>query len=269
MVCFPFCKINLGLRVLGKRSDGYHEIETCFYPVPWTDILEILPSGAPAFTYTGLPIPGSPSDNLCARAYRLLKTTFGLPPIALHLHKIIPLGAGLGGGSTDGAFVLKALRDLFALPVSAAELAGYAAQLGSDCTFFLTTTPALASGRGDVVSPATNMLRGKYLVIVVPPIHIATAMAYEGVRPGVPGPSLSEVIRQPLSTWKGLLVNDFEVSIFARYPILQQVKEALYSAGARYASMSGSGAAVYGIFDSPVDPRSQFATRPVWTGTLS
>jgi 4-diphosphocytidyl-2-C-methyl-D-erythritol kinase len=231
MVAFPPCKINLGLNIMRKRADGYHDIETIFYPVPWTDILEVIPSDKFVFTATGNVIPGKEEDNLCVRAHKILNA----PPAKIHLHKIIPAGAGLGGGSSDAASTLKLLNDVFELKHSKEDLKNYAAQLGSDCAFFIENRPMLGRGRGEILTPVDVDLKGKFIVIIKPDVHVSTAEAYAGVVPKE---------REPGSEW----TNDFEESVFKKYPILASIKSTLYEAGASYASMSGSGSAVFGIF---------------------
>jgi len=261
MVSFPGCKINLGLHVIRKRPDGYHDLETCFYPVPWQDILEIVPAEAMAFTSSGIAIPGAEADNLCLRAYHLLKADFNLPPVHIHLHKILPMGAGLGGGSSDGAHTLRTLNSVFSLGLSAEELAGYAARIGSDCAFFIYETPQLGTGRGEILEPIAVVLKGKYLLLVKPDIHVSTAEAYSGVVPREPGYDLRNVLEnQAVETWKDVVRNDFEYSVFSKYPVIGQIKQALYEAGAVYAAMSGSGATVFGVFDSPVKFASPYLT---------
>jgi 4-diphosphocytidyl-2-C-methyl-D-erythritol kinase len=246
MVAFPPCKINLGLNVVRKRSDGYHDIETCFYPIPWTDILEVVPSKEFSFTVTGNVIPGSNDDNLCVRAYKLLRT----PPVKIHLHKIIPTGAGLGGGSSDAAWTLRLLNDVFDLRLTKDQLRQHAAQLGSDCAFFIDDVPMMGRGRGEVLSPVNVSLKGKFIVIVKPGIHVSTVEAYSGV---IPVESHLDIENIPVEDWKLFVKNDFERSIFEKYPVIKSVKDELYKAGAIYASMSGSGSAVYGIFSEWVD----------------
>lgn len=253
MLFFPPCKINLGLNILRKRSDGYHDLDTCFFPVPWTDILEIVPSESLAFNATGHPISGEPSTNLCLRAYHLLQKEFNLPQVSIHLHKIIPMGAGLGGGSSDGAYTLRLLNTLFDLKLSEKKLMQYAAQLGSDCAFFIQDKPMRGTGRGEVLSPITVTLDNKFLLLIKPDIHVSTAAAYSGVSPRVPTLSIPEIIKKPVDQWKNLLVNDFEKSVFVAHPRLREIKELLYENGALYAAMSGSGSTLFGIFDKPVD----------------
>jgi len=267
MVVFPPCKINLGLNILRKRADGYHDIETCFYPIPWTDMLEIIPSSDFSFSSSGNLIEGKPEDNLCLRAYGLLKEDFDLPPVSMHLHKIIPTGAGLGGGSSDAAHTLRILNQIFNLQLSATQLSAYASRLGSDCPFFVYDQPMMGRGRGELLSPVNLSLTGKFLILVKPEVHVSTAAAYAGVSAQVPAISLDQIIAQPLPAWKDLLQNDFEKSVFQTHPELAVVKTTLYALGARYASMSGSGSTVFGIFDQPVEfgNRAHFTC---WSATL-
>jgi 4-diphosphocytidyl-2-C-methyl-D-erythritol kinase len=268
MVTFPGCKINLGLHVLSRRPDGYHAIHTCFYPVPWTDVLEAIPAEKFSFTCTGLPIPGPSENNLCVKAYGLLKNDFDLPPIQAHLHKLVPMGAGLGGGSADAAQFLRIVNELFSLKLTREQLSGYASRLGSDCSFFLDPAPALGSGRGEILEPVAVSLKGLYLVIVSPVVHVSTADAYAGVTPGPPREDLRKTLARPVGEWKDNLVNDFEKSIFKRFPELAGIKERLYDAGALYASMSGSGSSVFGLFDKHVDREDLFPGSRGWSGRL-
>ncbi|MEP2668989.1 MAG: 4-(cytidine 5'-diphospho)-2-C-methyl-D-erythritol kinase [Cyclobacteriaceae bacterium] len=268
MVSFPFCKINLGLQVVSKRPDGFHNIETCFYPVPWHDVLEIIPSDNFSFTYSGTPIPDDPDGNLCVRSYNQLKELYDLPPVNIHLHKIIPMGAGLGGGSSDAAHTLKIINTLFSLDLSTQQLSEIAAQLGSDCSFFLQNTPMIGTGRGEVLNPINISLDGKFIVIVKPDIHVSTADAYKGVTPDTSRNSLSDILTGDIKHWKNLLVNDFEESVFSKYPQIKDLKEKLYDGGALYASMSGSGSSVFGLFDSPVALKGQFKGMSYWSGNL-
>lgn len=251
MIVFPNCKINLGLRVLRKRSDGYHDLETVFYPLPFTDILEIIPAHqAPlSFTTSGLSVTGSPGDNLCVKAYELVKKDFpALPAMQIHLHKAIPAGAGLGGGSADAAFMLQLLNKKAGLGLSQSQLLRYAAQLGSDCAFFILNTPCFATGRGEELAPISLDLSDWQFILVNPGIPVSTAQAFAGISPAVPATSIRDIIHQPVNTWKNELINDFETSVFRHYPAIASVKEELYRQGAVYASMSGSGSTVYGIF---------------------
>lgn len=270
MVAFPPCKINLGLNILRKRSDGYHDLSTCFYPVPWCDVLEIVPSRDFSFNTTGIDVPGRSSDNLCVRAYELLKSKFSLKPVEIHLHKILPIGAGLGGGSADGAYALKALNEIFELNLTNAQLSGYAARLGSDCAFFIENRPMLGSGRGEILTPIDVSLRGRFIVIVKPEnVSISTAQAFAGVKPGPPPSDIRTVLENyPVTEWKDHLRNDFEGQVFKLFPVIDAIHKKLYAFGAQYASMSGSGAAVFGIFDKEVDLRRDFERMVYWSGYL-
>lgn len=250
MVSFPPCKVNLGLNILRKRADGYHDIETCFYPVPWTDILEIIPSSEFSFSVSGNKVEG---DNLCVKAYHLMQAVYSLPPAKIHLHKIIPTGAGLGGGSSDAAWTLRLLNDLFGLKLSRDILKEYASRLGSDCAFFIDDGPMMGTGRGEVLTPAKVDLKGKYMALIKPDLHVSTQEAYQGVQPAVPKHRIANVLTSQVTDWKELLVNDFEKTVAEKFPIIKSIKESLYKAGAEYASMTGSGSAVYGIFPKRPD----------------
>lgn len=269
MVSFPPCKINLGLNIIGKRPDGYHDLITCFYPVQWCDILEIIPSTSFAFTTTGLPVAGNSEDNLCVRAYHLLKKDFDLRPVAIHLHKIIPMGAGLGGGSSDAAWTLRILNQIFNLRLSPESLSKYASQIGSDCAFFVQDDPMLGEGRGEILTRIGVNLKGKFIVIVKPDVHVSTAEAYAGVKPGQPERDLKEVLEQtPVQDWRYSVKNDFEESVFRKHPVIGEIKENLYHAGALYASMSGSGSAVFGIFKEAVDLKRTFVHHLYFAGEV-
>lgn len=268
MVLFPHCKINLGLHVVERRADGYHNIETCFYPVPFTDILEVIKAEAFSFSQSGVHVPGTIESNLCVKAYHLLKQNFDLPAVQMHLHKVIPTGAGLGGGSADAAFTIRVLNSLFELNLTANKQQQYAATLGSDCAFFIQDKPMLGRGRGEVLTTGTVSLSGKYLVLVKPDIHILTAEAYAGVTPQKPSIALEEVLSMPVVEWKNKLKNDFEPSVFSKYSLLAEIKQALYNKDALYACMSGSGATVFGIFERAVDLKKTFAAHTYWAGTL-
>lgn len=250
MVVFPNAKINLGLNVISKRADGFHNIESCFLPVPWSDGLEILPSSEVAFTSSGIDIPGASAENLCVAAYHLLRKDHHIPPVKIHLHKNIPIGAGMGGGSSDAAFTIKTLNDLFNLCLSEEDMEICARKLGSDCAFFIRNKPVIAIEKGDKFDEVALDLSEKFLCIVYPGLHISTKEAYSGVKPIRPVVSIKEIINQPIKTWKDLLHNDFEDSLFPKYPQLANIKQAFYEYGALYASMTGSGSACYGIFET-------------------
>ncbi len=269
MVSFPPCKINLGLHILSKRADGYHDLETCFFPIPWTDILEIIPSHVLTFTSSGANIPGDSFDNICLKAYHLLKKDFNIGPVKIHLHKIIPTGAGLGGGSSDAAHTLKVLNEIFLLGLPDGRLNEYASKLGSDCAFFIHNKPMLGSGRGEILSDINIDLRGKFLAIVKPNVHVSTSLAYAAVVPKTPAQDLRFILQsRAMSEWKVLLKNDFEESVFAKYQDIQEIKNSLYSLGATYACMSGSGAAVFGIFEGEIDVKNKFEGLACWSGLL-
>lgn len=272
MVSFPNSKINIGLNILRRREDGFHDIETVFFPLELSDILEftVMPDteyNGVRLTVSGLDIKCVPEKNLCVRAYELLKAGFDLPPLNVHLHKVIPSGAGLGGGSSDGAFMLKALSQEFRLGLTEEEICEYASRLGSDCAFFIKNKPLLAYGRGDRFREIKPFGEDFVVAVVHPGIHVSTAEAYAGVSPARPVERLEKLITLPVEEWKGRIVNDFETSIFDRYPLIGKIKEKLYSLGAVYASMSGSGSAVYGIFknDAP-DISGEFGGMFFWKG---
>ena len=269
MVSFPPCKINLGLHIVGKRPDGYHNIETCFYPVPWTDVLEVVPARHFSLSVSGDPVPGPAVENLCVRAYDLLCKDFNLKPVAIHLHKLLPIGAGLGGGSADGAYALKTIRELFDLPITTEAMKAYAARLGSDCAFFIENKPAIGTGRGEVLSEVALSLKSKYLIIVKPEVEISTATAYSGVTPRIPALDIRKIIEtHPVEAWRQLLKNDFEEHLFKQFPIIEALQQKLYALGASYASMSGSGSAVFGIFPNAADLKKEFETFTYWSGHL-
>ena len=248
MITFPNAKINLGLHVTERRTDGYHNIETFFYPVGLCDALEILPSGSLEFYITGISLPGNMESNLVVKAYRLLQRDFDIPPVKIHLHKVIPPGAGLGGGSSDAAFALKMFNEIFVLNLSIPELEKYASLLGADCPFFIRNVSALATGKGELLNPFTIDLSDFDMVIIKPPFMVNTSLAYASVTPGIPDLPLAEIMLHPPEEWPGLLKNDFEKSVFKSFPEISDIKETLFSQGAVYASLSGSGSAVFGLF---------------------
>lgn len=254
MVLFPNCKINIGLNITSKRSDGFHNLETVFYPVQWTDVLEITSSQSavsPAIHLSGLDIQGNPAENICLKAYDLLKKDFPqLPSVDIYLHKTIPSGAGLGGGSADGAFTLKLLNAKFNLGLTEKQLIEYSLHLGSDCPFFIYNKPCFAGGRGEEIQPVSLDLSAYTIMLVNPGIHVNTGWAFSNIRPLQPVKSIRYIIEQPPATWKHEMINDFEAPVFAKYPEIAVIKQKMYEQGAVYASMSGSGSTVYGIFAS-------------------
>jgi 4-diphosphocytidyl-2-C-methyl-D-erythritol kinase len=268
MVSFPHCKINLGLHVVSKRNDGYHNIETCFYPVDRHDILEIIPAKEFSFSQSGIKVDGKIDDNLCVKAFRLIQNQFGIGKVKIHLHKIIPMGAGLGGGSSDAAFTFRLLNEIFGLKIKNEQLKSLASELGSDCAFFIKDEPMIGKGRGEILESISTNLKGKYIVMIKPDVHISTAEAYSGIKPTEPSTSIQDALKLPLTEWKTHLKNDFEDTIFQKHPILSEIKERLYSQGATYSSMSGSGATVFGLFEKPVDLKREFASADYWSGEL-
>ena len=252
MIAFPNAKINLGLNILNKCEDGYHNIESCFYPIPWYDSLEIVEADFFGFFSYGLEIPGDSSSNLCVKAYELIKADRDIPPMEIHLLKNIPMGAGLGGGSADGAFTLKMLNDFFELGLTGLQLEAYSLRLGSDCPFFIKNQPAIAKGRGEKLEPIDPNLSGYHLAIHNPGIHISTKEAYTGILPEAPKHSIREIISKSPHEWKDLLHNDFEDSIFPNHPKIAQLKNEMYDSGAIYASMTGSGSTVFGVFEHSI-----------------
>ncbi|TDB59152.1 4-(cytidine 5'-diphospho)-2-C-methyl-D-erythritol kinase [Arundinibacter roseus] len=269
MVVFPNAKINIGLNIVEKRSDGFHNLTSCFYPVGWCDALEILPASAIRFESSGLPIPGDSTHNLCLKAYKLLAQEYSLPPVSIHLLKAVPIGAGLGGGSADAAFTIKALSEIFSLNLSVATQQDYARKLGSDCAFFIENKPNFCFGKGDEFEQIDVRLTGMHLVLVHPGIHISTAEAYAGIRPKQPAHDLQELLQQPIDQWRTGVVNDFEEALFSTYPLLPAIKTELYQQGAVYASMSGSGSTLYGIFREAPNLSNNFVDFTVWQGELT
>lgn len=253
MITFPSAKINIGLNIISKRADGYHNLETVFYPIKINDALEIIESEEMLFQSSGISIPGSSQDNLCLKAYNLMRKDFDLPNITIHLLKKIPIGAGLGGGSADAAFFIKLINEKFELNLSVEKMEDYCRLLGADCAFFIQNKPVYAFDKGDVFEPLELDLSTYHLALVMPPVHVSTAEAYAGVVPNQPQKPLKDLIALPIEQWQGNINNDFEKHILQNHPQIAQVKTALLNAGALYASMSGSGAAVYGIFKAPVD----------------
>lgn len=260
MILFPPAKINLGLRVLFKRNDGYHEIDSCMIPIPFTDILEILPSDRFLFKQSGLVIDGDQENNLCVKAYRLLEDEFSIPPTYIHLKKIIPMGAGLGGGSADAAFVLRGINDFYSLNLSEQHLEELSAQLGSDCPFFIKNVPQIAQGRGEILNPCQVDLKGYWLKLINPGIHVGTKEAYANIIFPHNPKSVKRVVEGPIEDWEVDMVNDFETSVFASHPELQSIKESLYAESAIYAAMSGSGSTMFGIYKD--EPTPSFGTHP-------
>ena len=260
MLCFPNCKINLGLYVTRKRDDGYHDIETVFYPLSaaalakedlqLNDVLEIVPNTKEGLHISGLAVQGKDSDNLVRKAHQLLKERFPgkIPALDIYLHKKIPMGAGLGGGSSDGAFMLRLLNDYCHLELDNLQLAEFALQLGSDCPFFIYNTPQFATGRGDQMAEIAVNLSGYSIQVICPGVHVSTAEAFNLITPKPAAYDLRQLHTLPTDQWKGMISNDFETPVFKLHPVLAEIKQQLYDGGALYASMSGSGSAIFGIF---------------------
>lgn len=269
MITFPCAKLNLGLNIVSKRPDGYHNLETVFYPIPLTDALEIkymdekFPSESPCdLKITGNDVDCNEEDNLVIKAYQLLAADFQLPRVHAHLVKRIPTQAGLGGGSSDAAYMIRLLDERFRLNIGIPEMERYAAKLGADCAFFITADPSYAEGIGDVLMPVDVPgagLGGYYLAVVKPSVAVSTRDAYAAIVPKAPAKCCRDIVRQPIETWKEELVNDFEAPIFAMHPELAAIKQRLYDAGAVYAAMSGSGSALFGIFrEQPTGLEKEF-----------
>ncbi len=248
MIVFPNAKINIGLHIVSKRTDGYHNLETVFFPLKIADALEMVESNDFSFSVSGIALEGSADDNLVLKAWKLLKNDFDLPPVQFHLHKTIPAGAGLGGGSSDAAFTLKVVNDFFDLDLSNDRLKAYARKLGADCPFFIDNLPAMATGIGDQLQPLEIDLSAYQIVVLKPQCSVSTAEAYRNVQPAKSLFDLRQLEKLPLEQWKDVVVNGFEKSVFPLYPEIGKYKEFLYQQGALFASMSGSGAAVFGIF---------------------
>ncbi len=273
MVVFPAAKINLGLYVTGRREDGYHNIETLFYPIGFSDILEVVPASGRAegnidLILSGIPVEGSPDTNLVVRAYRLLNEKVGLPSVQAYLHKCIPTGSGLGGGSADGASMLKVLTRLFGLEIPAAEIFSLALELGSDCPLLLDPQPAFALGRGELLEAASISLNGYYLLLFHPGTGISTGEAYKHVQIGNPAVSVKQSEEIPIPGWREAVKNVFEPFAFEQQPLIKEIRNRLYECGAVYASMTGSGSAVYGLFDHETEIPADLMAWFIWKERL-
>ncbi|MCU0438017.1 MAG: 4-(cytidine 5'-diphospho)-2-C-methyl-D-erythritol kinase [Raineya sp.] len=268
MLGFPHAKINIGLYITEKRNDGFHNLESCFYPIGWSDVLEIIPSENSHLEITGLEVDGDTSNNLCIKALSLLSKDFAISNTSVFLHKVIPMGAGLGGGSADAAFTIKLINQVYQLGLSVAQMQDYARMLGSDCAFFIESKPVYCHEKGDKFKDISLSLKGKYLVLVYPNIHISTKEAYAGVKPKLLDFDLKNFLEtSPLEKWKNVIKNDFETHLFEKYSKLKEIKEYLYNQGALYASMSGSGSTIYGFFEEK--PQLKFDNSyAVWQETL-
>ena len=272
MLSFPNCKINLGLHVIEKRSDGFHNIETVMVPCEWQDMLEIIPDEKTNdeidFKCTGIRLYGTKGKNLCIKAIDLLSKNYTIPKVKMHLHKLIPVGAGLGGGSSDAAATISILNKIFKLNISENDQESFANQLGSDCAFFVRNKPVFATGKGEIMEPLKLKLKNVFCVIIKPRIHISTSEAYSWIKPVKRNSSLKELIQLPMNDWKNLIENDFEKVIFEKYPAIKNIKSRLYKLGATYASMSGSGSAVYGLFSEEKHLDTYFRSSTVWSGFI-
>jgi 4-diphosphocytidyl-2-C-methyl-D-erythritol kinase len=272
MIVFPKAKINLGLRITGKRSDGYHDIETIFYTVGLSDALEYIVSPEKTdkdiLIVTGINTGGRPDDNLVIKTVKRIRKSYPLPYLKIHLHKVIPLGAGLGGGSSDAANLLRITNRCFKLSIQEHELKNIALELGSDCPFFLVGTPAYATGRGEILEPVSEILSGYYLVLLNPGVGINTKEAYQNCNPAKPSVRLDDLIVRPITEWKNLIVNDFEEFAFKKHPVISIIKNELYNAGAIFSIMSGSGSSVYGVFLQKPEIPYKFRSFVIWEGLL-
>ena len=253
MIVYPNAKINLGLNVVAKRPDGYHDIETAFYPIPLQDALEVADAPTFRFRMAGTPLDCPAGDNLVIKVLQMVEQDFKLPELDIFLYKHIPSGAGLGGGSSDAAFMLMLLNERFGLGLTKEEMKARLATLGADCPFFVENRPVLATGIGDVMTPIDISLAGWTLVLVKPDIAVSTAEAYAGVKPQKPATPIAEILKLPVEQWQGRLCNDFEESVFARHPEIAATRDLLLDLGATYAAMSGSGSAVFGLFKAPLE----------------
>lgn len=258
MITFPNAKINLGLNIIEKRPDGYHNLETIFYPINLQDALEVTRRENNDKEYTlhisGSPLEGEPEDNLVVKAYKLLKKDYpGLLPVDIHMYKHILAGAGLGGGSSDAACMIKLLNDKFSLGLSTERMEEYAVKLGADCAFFIRNKPVFATGIGNLFEPVELSLKGYHIILIKPDIFVSTRDAFAEIKPVRPAVSLKEIVKQPMETWKNSMKNDFEDSVFKKFPEIAAIKDELYDLGAVYAAMSGSGSSVYGIFKAPIE----------------
>jgi 4-diphosphocytidyl-2-C-methyl-D-erythritol kinase len=272
MIVFPKAKINLGLRITGKRSDGYHDLETLFYPVALSDVLEFVvadkSSGKDILSVTGVYTGSEPEDNLVMKTVRKIREKHSFPFLKIHLHKVIPTGAGLGGGSSDAASFLKAINRFFRLMIDEQNLKSTALELGSDCPFFIDCIPASATGRGEILKPIRTVLNGFYLVLLNPGTGINTREAFQNCQPYKTSTSLSEMIDRPVTEWKDLIINDFEDYAFKKYPLIGEMKKELYRSGALFSSMSGSGSSVYGIFSEKTKLPEEFKVFVIYEGVI-
>ena len=268
MISFPNAKINIGLFVTEKRSDGFHNIETIFYPIALCDILEIVKVLKTDFFYSGLEIQGNENNNLCLKAYHLLKSKYNIPPLKIHLHKVIPMGAGLGGGSSNAAYMIKLLNNNFKLELTISQMQKLASELGSDCSFFIENKPVFATNKGNVFENVKLNLSKYHILLVKPDVHVSTPIAYSLIKARKAPYLLKDIDATKIHEWKNYITNDFEDPLFDMFPEIKTIKEKLYQLGAIYASMSGSGSAVYGIFENAVETSGLFEDCFVWQSKL-
>jgi 4-diphosphocytidyl-2-C-methyl-D-erythritol kinase len=273
MVIFPNAKINIGLNILRKRKDGYHDIETLFYPIGMKDALEYVENGGNMvnFVNSGLKLDIDPEQNIVVKAYRILQETHVLPGLDIHLHKVIPSGAGLGGGSSDAAFFLKSLNDHFELNIAQGNLQSIAGRLGADCSFFFENRPSYATGIGDKLETIDFALKGYFLVVIKPPFGVETKSAYAGVVPAEYPFQFKQILNGPVHEWTSRIKNDFETTLFVKFPELNLLKRKLNDLGAVYTSMSGSGSSVYAIFEKEpdIDPKEFLPGSIFWSEALT
>jgi len=272
MIVFPIAKINLGLNITAKRGDGYHDIETVFYPVPLCDALEFVVSedkaGRDIFVTTGINTGGDPEDNLVLKTVRRLRERYSIPNLRIHLHKAIPAGAGLGGGSSDSACFFRGINRFFNLDISMSDLKKISLEIGSDCPFFIEGVPAHATGRGEILNPVGAVLSGYYIVLLNPGVGINTREAYQNCIPHLPQESLIQLLDKPIEEWRGSVVNDFESFAFRKFPVIQKIKDEMYNSGAIFSLMSGSGSTVYGIFKIRPQLPSELKSYVIYEGKL-
>ena len=272
MIAFPKAKINIGLRITARRSDGYHDIETFFYPVGLSDALEFVVSSDHSekdlLTVTGINTGSAPGDNIVIKAVTKLREKYTFPFLKIHLHKAIPVGAGLGGGSSDASFLLKAINKYFKLGIGQEDLKITALELGSDCPFFIDCNPSYATGRGEILQPVIPFLEGYYIVIINPRININTKEAYQNCKPSYPSDTLLRLIDRPITKWRKLILNDFETFVFDRHPVTNQIKKDMYESGAIFSSLSGSGSSLFGIFRNRPNIPESLKELVIWEGIM-
>ncbi len=270
MLFFPNAKINIGLNIVEKRNDGFHNLETVFYPIGLKDSLEFVETknSETHLQTTGIDLDVDNKDNICYKAYSLMANNFDIPKLNIHLHKIIPTGAGLGGGSADAAFLIKEISNYFNLNINSAKLESLAAEIGSDCAFFIKNKPVFAFDRGEKFQEITLDLSNYYIYLIKPQIFVSTADAFSGIKPQKPQYSINDLINKPIEEWKDYIFNDFEQTIFNKYPLIDEIKSSMYDMGAVYASMSGSGSAVYGIFKNKPEVNIKYDKSFNWIGKL-